>query len=66
MCLEMIWRRKAEEGGGVGSMEERMFPAGFGGHIRLSVNTLVVHGHVGNGIIIMILVLTLIVIPGDD
>ena len=47
-------------------MEERMFPARFGGHIRLSVNTLVVHGHVGNRIIIMILILILIVIPGDD
>ena len=47
-------------------MEEWMFPAGFGGHIRLSVNTLVVDGHVGNGIIIMILVFILIVYPGDD
>lgn len=65
-CLERIWWRTAEEGGGVGSMEERMFPARFGGHIRLSVNTLVVHGHVGNRIIIMILILILIMIPGDD
>ena len=64
--LEWIWWRTAEEGVGVGSMEERMFPAGFGGHIRLSVHTLVVHGHVGNGIIIVFFVLILIMIPGDD